>query len=96
MDCREFLDVKQYEFLLNYFMRALKQENLASLTEPLSYDGYSAYDQAFYRISEQAKLAFIEMFQQPPPPIALTNLFHLAELELAGIRTKPKPPKTLM
>lgn len=96
MDCRELLDVKQYEFLLNYYLRVLKQENLAALDEPLSYDGFSHYDQAFYRISEKARLAFIEAFSEPPPPIALTNLFHLAELELAGVRNRPKAPKTLM
>lgn len=93
MDCRELLDVKQYEFLFNYYLRVLKQENIAALDEPLRYDGYSNYDQAFYRISEQARIAYIEVFMQPPPPLALTNLFHLAELELAGVRKKPTPSK---
>lgn len=97
LDCRDLLDVKAYEFLLNWFIRAQRQHQLATLDEPLSYDGFSRYDQIAGQLMEQARLAYIEQFAEPPPPIALTNLFHLAELEIAGVRNKTsiKPPKTI-
>lgn len=94
LDCRELLDVKAYEFLLNWFIRAQRQHQLASLNEPLSYDGFSQYDQLAAQLIEQARVAFIEQFAEPPPPIALTNLFHLAELEIAGVRNKSMPKTT--
>lgn len=98
LDCRQYLDVKQYEFLLNWFIRAQRQHNLASLDEPLSYDGHSAYDQLASQLMEQARIAYIEQFGEPPAPIALTNLFHLAELEIAGKRNQKgfKTPPRLM
>lgn len=80
MDCRAYLSVKQYEFLFNFYLRAWKAA--PSLPdEPLSYDGHSDYDQFYYQISQSAKEAFQAEFGEAPPPIALTNLFHLAELE---------------
>jgi hypothetical protein len=86
LDCRELLDVKAYEFLLNWFMREQRRHQLDQLQEPLSYDGFSAYDQLAAQLIDKARIAYIEQFGEPPPPIALTNLFHLAELELAGVR----------
>lgn len=86
LDCREILDVKEYEFLLNWFIRKQQQHQLASLQEPLSYDGHSEYDQLFNLLLEQARIAFIEQFGYPAPPLVFTNLFHLAELEIAGKR----------
>jgi hypothetical protein len=86
LDCRGLLDVKAYEFLLNWFIREQRRHQLAQLQEPLSYDGFSAYDQLAGQLIEQARIAFIEQFGEPAPPIALTNLFHLAELEIAGVR----------
>ena len=35
LDCRELLDVKEYEFLLNWFMRQQKQHQLAQLEDPI-------------------------------------------------------------
>lgn len=95
MDCREFLDIKQYEFLMNYFMRRQRELAVAELNEPYSYDGYSRYDQLYQQIVKEAEVAYIECFGEPAPPIAFTNLFHLAELELAGKRSRIKPPKAL-
>ncbi|KKO46167.1 hypothetical protein WG68_07400 [Arsukibacterium ikkense] len=95
MDCRQWLDIKQYEFLMNWFMRQQRQLGLADLDEPYSYDGYSQYDQIFQQLIKAAEIAFIERFGEPVPPIVYTNLFHLAELELAGKRAKLKAPKTL-
>lgn len=98
LDCRHLLDVKAYEFLLNWFIREQRRYRLAELTEPLSYDGFSTYDRLAGQLIEQARIAFIEQFSEPPPPIALTNLFHLAELEIAGVRDplRSKKPDSLM
>ncbi|WP_337881380.1 hypothetical protein [Rheinheimera sp.] len=87
LDCRDWLDVKEYEFLLNYFIRRQRESGLASLDEPLSYDGYSAYDQLAGRLMQEARLAFVETFGKAAPALAYTNLFHLAELELQGRRS---------
>jgi len=98
LDCREILDVKEYEFLLNWFIRMQQQHQLASLQETLSYDGHSEYDQLFNLLLEQARIAFIEQFGYPAPPLVFTNLFHLAELEIAGKRNARgiKTPPQLM
>ncbi|MDZ7867905.1 MAG: hypothetical protein U5L02_01665 [Rheinheimera sp.] len=98
LDCREILDVKEYEFLLNWFIRMQQQHGLATLQEPFSYDGYSSYDQICNQLLEQARIAFIEQFGYPAPPLVFTNLFHLAELELAGKRNARgiKTPPQLM
>ncbi|KKO49919.1 hypothetical protein VT06_04830 [Arsukibacterium sp. MJ3] len=95
MDCRQWLDIKQYEFLLNWFMRKQQEVGLAELDEPYSYDGYSQYDQLCQQLLKAAQIAFLERFNEPVPPIVYTNLFHLAELELAGKRPRIKAPKTL-
>jgi len=95
MDCREWLDIKQYEFLMNYFMRRQRELAIAELNEPYSYDGYSRYDQLYLQVVKEAEVAYIECFGEPAPPIVFTNLFHLAELELAGKRPRLKPPGTL-
>lgn len=86
MDCRDFLDVKQFEFLLNYFMRRQQELNLANLAEPLSYDGDSQYDRLAAQLMAEAAIAYRERFAEAAPAIVFTNLFHLAELELAGKR----------
>ncbi len=98
LDCREILDVKEYEFLLNWFIRAQQNQPLSVLAEPYSYDGYSAYDQRCNQMLEQARIAFIEQFSYAAPPLVFTNLFHLAELELAGKRNAKgvKTPPQLM
>jgi hypothetical protein len=88
MDWRQWLDVKQYEFLLHWFMRRQRELKLAELNEPLSYDCFSVYDQLCQQMLKEANVAFIERFSAPVAPIALTNMLHLAELELAG-----RPPK---
>lgn len=93
LDCRELLDVKEYEFLLNWFVRMQQHHQLASLQEPLGYDGFSAYDQLCNQLMEQARIAFIEQFGYAAPPLVFTNLFHLAELEIAGKRN-PRGMKT--
>ncbi len=36
LDCRELLDVKEYEFLINWFMRKQKQHQLAQLERTLT------------------------------------------------------------
>tara|TARA_R110002126_G_scaffold200330_1_gene347949 strand:- start:9423 stop:9713 length:291 start_codon:yes stop_codon:yes gene_type:complete len=95
MDCREWLDVKQYEFLLNWFMRRQREVGLAELNEPFSYDGYSQYDQLCKQLIKAAHVAFLERFSVTAPPIVFTNLFHLAELEVTGKRQRLKSPKTL-
>lgn len=95
MDCRQWLNIKQYEFLLNWFMRKQREIGLAELNEPLSYDGYSEYDQICQQLLKAATIAFVERFNESVPPIVYTNLFHLAELELAGKRPILKQPKTL-
>lgn len=84
MDWRQWLDVKQYEFLLQWFMRRQRELKLAELNEPLAYDGFSTYDQLCQQMLKEAAIAYIERFSQPVAPIALTNMLHLAELELAG------------
>lgn len=88
MDWRQWLDVKQYEFLLHWFMRRQRELGLAALNEPLAYDGYSVYDQLCQQMLKDAAVAYVERFSTPVAPIALTNMLHLAELELAG-----RPPK---
>lgn len=88
MDWRQWLDVKQYEFLLQWFMRRQRELNLAELNEPLAYDNFSLYDQLCQQMLKEAAIAYVERFSQPVAPIALTNMLHLAELELAG-----RPPK---
>lgn len=95
MDCRQWLDIKQYEFLLNWFMRKQQEVGLADLHEPYSYDGYSQYDQLYLQLVKDARIAYLERFSEQAPPIVYTNLFHLAELELAGKRPKLKAPKAL-
>ena len=95
MDCRQWLDIKQYEFLLNWFMRKQREVGLAELNEPYSYDGYSQYDQLYQQLVKAAQIAFLERFSESVPPLVYPNLFHLAELELAGKRQKLKVPKTL-
>lgn len=96
LDCRELLDVKEYEFLINWFMRKQKQHQLAQLDEPYSYDGYSLYDQKVNQLIAEASIAFVETFQREAPPLVFTNLFHLAELELQGKRDRIlKAPKSL-
>ena len=88
LDCRELLDVKEYEFLINWFMRKQKQHQLAQLDEPYSYDGYSLYDQKVNQLIAEATIAFVETFQRQAPALVFTNLFHLAELELQGKRNR--------
>jgi hypothetical protein len=88
MDCRQFLDAKQYEFLLNWFMRKQQETGLATLNEPLSYDGDSQYDRLAAQLISQAAIAYLEKFAEPAPAIVFTNLFHLAELELLGKRNR--------
>lgn len=96
MDCRQFLDAKQYEFLLNWFMRKQQETGLATLNEPLSYDGDSQYDRLAAQLISQAAIAYVEKFSQPAPAIVFTNLFHLAELELLGKRSRQhKAPSQL-
>lgn len=96
LDCRELLDVKEYEFLLNWFMRKQKQYGLAQLQEPYSYDGFSLYDQKVNQLIAEASIAFVEIFQREAPPLVFTNLFHLAELELQGKRDRLlKPVRTV-
>ena len=96
MDCRDFLDVKQYEFLMNWFMRRQLEVGLAELDEPLSYDGASQYDRLAAQLIAQAHIAYREQFEHAAPAIVFTNLFHLAELELQGRRQlKVKASKTL-
>jgi len=96
MDCRDFLDVKQYEFLLNYFMRRQRELGLAALTEPLSYDGDSQYDRLAAQLMAEAAVAYRERFAEAAPAIVFTNLFHLAELELSGKRVlRPKVSKNM-
>ncbi len=96
MDCRDFLDVKQYEFLMNYFMRRQKELGFADLAEPLSYDGDSQYDRLAAQLMAEAALAYKERFSAEAPAIVFTNLFHLAELELSGKRVvRPKVSKNL-
>ncbi len=96
LDCRDYLDVKEYEFLFNWYLARLRAESKDIPHQELSYDGFSEYDQWFHRLSVAAQIAFTEKFGYPAPAIVFTNLFHLAELELAGIRNKPKPPAQLM
>lgn len=88
MDCRQFLDAKQYEFLLNWFMRRQQEVGLAALNEPLSYDGDSQYDRLAAQLIAQAAIAYREKFAEVAPAIVFTNLFHLAELELQGKRNR--------
>ncbi|MCS4307613.1 hypothetical protein M2404_001947 [Rheinheimera pacifica] len=88
MDWRQWLEVKQFEFLLHWFMRRQRELKLAELNEPLAYDGFSMYDQLCLQMLKEAEVAYIERFSEPVAPIALTNILHLAELELAG-----RPPK---
>ncbi|GAB60191.1 hypothetical protein [Rheinheimera nanhaiensis] len=88
MDWRQWLEVKQYEFLLQWFMRRQRELNLAALNEPLAYDNFSLYDQLCQQMLKEAAIAYVERFSQPVAPIALTNMLHLAELELAGRPTK--------
>lgn len=96
LDCRELLDVKEYEFLINWFMRKQKQHELADLEEPYSYDGYSLYDQKANQLISEAAIAFVETFHREAPPLVFTNLFHLAELEIRGRRrTLIKAPTQL-
>lgn len=96
LDCRELLDVKEYEFLINWFMRKQKEYQLATLVEPYSYDGYSLYDQKVNQLLAEAAIAFVETFQREAPPLVFTNLFHLAELELQGKRNRIlKAPSSL-
>ena len=42
------------------------------------------YDQLCQQMLKDAAIAYLEKFAQPAPAIALTNMLHLAELELAG------------
>ena len=93
MDWRQWLDVKQFEFLLQWFMRRQRELKLAELNEPLSYDGFSQYDITCQQMLKDAAVAYLERFAEPAPPIALTNILHLAELELAGrpVTGKHKP-----
>jgi len=73
----------------------LRETALAQLDEPLAYDGYSAYDQQANQLMRDAATAFIETFGKVAPALVFTNLFHLAELELAGQRSRlPKANKT--
>lgn len=96
MDCRDFLTVKQYEFLMNWFMRRQQEVGLATLDEPLSYDGDSQYDRLATQLIAEAGIAYLEKFAQNAPAIVFTNLFHLAELELQGRRSlKVKSNKTV-
>lgn len=88
MDCRQFLDAKQYEFVLNWFMRRQQEVGLAALHEPLSYDGDSQYDRLAAQLIAQAAIAYREKFAEAAPAIVFTNLFHLAELELQGNRNR--------
>lgn len=94
MDWRQWLDVKQYEFLLHWFMRRQRELNLAQLNEPLAYDCFSQYDQLCQQMLKEAAVAYLERFSVPAVPIALTNMLHLAELELAGrpATRRPKGP----
>lgn len=89
MDWRQWLDVKQYEFLLHWFMRRQRELKLAELNEPLAYDGFSVYDQLCQQMLKDAGVAYLERFSEVVVPIALTNMLHLAELELAGRPPKP-------
>lgn len=96
MDCRQFLDAKQYEFLLNWFMRRQQELGLAELDEPLSYDCDSQYDRLAAQLIAEAAIAYLEKFAEPAPAIVYTNLFHLAELELQGKRKRQfKAPSQL-
>jgi hypothetical protein len=93
MDWRQWLEVKQFEFLLHWFMRRQRELKLAELNEP-SYDGFSMYDQLCQQMLKEAEVAYLERFSQPVVPIALTNILHLAELELAG-RPPRRPAQTV-
>ena len=94
MDWRQWLDVKQYEFLLHWFMRRQRELKLAELNEPLAYDSFSVYDQLCQQMLKEAAVAYLERFSQPVVPIALTNMLHLAELELAGRPVKSVSGRT--
>ncbi|KUM52832.1 hypothetical protein [Rheinheimera sp. EpRS3] len=94
MDWRQWLEVKQFEFLLHWFMRRQRELKLAELNEPLAYDGFSMYDQLCQQMLKEAEVAYLERFSQPVVPIALTNILHLAELELAG-RPARRPAQTV-
>jgi hypothetical protein len=94
MDWRQWLEVKQFEFLLHWFMRRQRELKLAELNEPLAYDGFSMYDQLCLQMLKEAEVAYIERFSEPVAPIALTNILHLAELELAGRPTR-QPAQTV-
>jgi hypothetical protein len=94
MDWRQWLEVKQFEFLLHWFMRRQRELKLAELNEPLAYDGFSMYDQLCQQMLKEAEVAYLERFSQPVVPIALTNILHLAELELAG-RPPRRPAQTV-
>lgn len=91
MDWRQWLDVKQYEFLMHWFMRRQREVQLAKLQEPLAYDGFSQYDQLCQQMLKDAAVAYFERFFEPVAPIVLTNMLHLAELELAGRPAGKKP-----
>jgi hypothetical protein len=91
MDWRQWLDVKQFEFLLHWFMRRQRELNLAQLNEPLAYDNFSEYDRLCQQMLKDAAVAYLERFAEPVAPIALTNMLHLAELELAGRPNKRRP-----
>ncbi|MDR6983803.1 hypothetical protein J2X32_002439 [Rheinheimera pacifica] len=94
MDWRQWLEVKQFEFLLHWFMQRQRELKLAELNEPLAYDGFSLYDQLCQQMLKEAEIAYLERFSQPVVPIALTNILHLAELELAG-RPPRRPTQTV-
>jgi|GEM_PF-920825 hypothetical protein len=95
LDCRAYLAVKEYEFLLNWFIaqhRAFwrQQEQAVTTTEhtPLAVKdtaghlGFSAYDYFAQHTVTQAAQVFLQHFGKELPPIVYTNLFHLAEVEL--------------
>ncbi|CAM5190603.1 hypothetical protein [Alishewanella longhuensis] len=95
MDCREWLDIKQYEFLMNYFMRRQRELALADLNEPYSYDGFSRYDQLYQQVVKEAEVASIECFGEPAQPSYLPIYFISLNLSLAGKRPRLKSPKAL-
>lgn len=94
LDCRDYLAVKEYEFLLNWFINAHRvflHEQSASSAEleqhedsMFSADGYTAYDYFALHTVAQAPVVFMQQFGKAVPPIVYTNLFHLAELELTA------------